>query len=104
MAQMTQRQWTEHSVKDLQVKAQEAGLLGADERLIFEPGSTVNGVSPSITAYNHEGRVRTQPYWLPTLTTKDTAKTVERIVDQQCKILYSINLQREFIKALDKQD
>lgn len=105
MAQkLTQRQWTEFSVKDLQQKAQEAGLLGADERLVFEPGSTINGVSPSITAYNHEGRVRTQPYWLPTLTIKDTAKSVERIVDQQCKVLYSINLQREFNKAIDKTD
>lgn len=103
MAQrITQREWTEYSVKDLQVRAQEAGLLGADERLVFEPGSKVNGISPTITAYNHEGRVRTQPYWLPILTANDTAKTVERIVDQQCRILYSINLQREFNKAIDK--
>lgn len=99
---MTQRQWTEFSVKDLQNKAQGAGLLGADERLVFEPGSKTNGISPTITAYNHEGRVRTQPYWLPVLTANDTAKTVERIVDQQCRILFAINLQREFNNAIDK--
>ena len=101
---LTQRDWTEYSVKDLQVKAQEAGLLGADERLVFEPGSTVNGISPTITAYNHEGRVRTQPYWLPRLTIKDTAKTVERLADEQARVLYSINLQREFNKAIDATD
>ena len=100
----TQREWTEFSIKQLQVSAQQAGLLGADERLVFVPGSRTNGISPEIVAYNHEGRVRTQPYWLPRFYIKDTAKTVERLVDEQNRVLYSVNLQREFNKAIDATD
>jgi hypothetical protein len=100
----TQRDWTELSIKALQERAQEAGILGVDERLVFEPGSVSNGVSPKITAYNESGRLQHQPYWIPSFNPKETARIVERVVDGQAKLLYSMNLQGKFVRAIDKQD
>ena len=100
----SQRDWTELSIKVLQERAQEAGILGANERLVFEPGSAVNGVSPKITAFNDHGRLQHQPYWIPSFNPKETAKIVERVVDGQAKLLYAMNLQGKFVRAIDKQD
>jgi hypothetical protein len=100
----TQRDWTELAIKVLQERAQEAGILGSNERLVFEPGSTANGVSPKITAYNDHGRLQHQPYWIPSFNPKETARIVERVVDGQAKLLYSMNLQGKFVRAIDAQD
>lgn len=100
----TQRDWTDFAVKALEAEAKMAGLLGYEERLVFQPGSVTNGISPEITAYNTTGRVPLQPYWLPRLTYKDTAKIVERLADTQCSVLRSVNQLREFNKAIDATD
>lgn len=100
----TQRDWTELSIKVLQERAQEAGLLGMDERLVFEPGSAKDSKEPKIAVFTDHGRNATTPYWIPTFNPKETARLVERVVDGQAKLLYSLNLQGRFVRAIDKQD
>lgn len=100
----TQRDWTEIAIKVLQERAQEAGILGTNERLVYEPGSVTNGISPKITAYDNQGRLPLQPYWIPSFNPKETARIVERVVDGQAKLLYSMILQGKFNRAIDAQD
>lgn len=87
----TQRYWTDRAVKGLEDEAKKAGILPADARLVFGPGSPMNGISPSVTAYGPEGRIVTQPYYLPEFSHKHTAKDVEKLITAQEKVLRAVN-------------
>jgi hypothetical protein len=91
----TQREWTEYSVKALEVQAKEAGLLPEDARLYFQPGSPTNGVSPDVVAYGPDNhRLNPQPYFIPSsFTIRDTAKKVERACDIAERVLRAVNEQ-----------
>lgn len=99
----TQLDWTEIAVKVLQERAQEAGLLGVDERLVYVAPDRKAGTEASLEAYNASGKVA-RPFWLPTVLPKDTNRTVERLADVAAQVLYSLNLQTSFNRAVDKQD
>lgn len=88
----TQREWTEYSVKALEEQAKLAGILPMTARLYFSPGSTINGVSPVVTAYDLENnRLNPQPRFIPEFKIKDTAKTVERACDIVERALRAVN-------------
>lgn len=88
----TQREWTDYAVKALESEAKQAGLLNEDTELKFSPGSPMNGISPEVVAYRGSGnRYEIQPSWLKTFTLKDTAKTVERLIDAQTKVIWAVN-------------
>lgn len=87
----SQRYWTDKAVKGLEDEAKEAGILPADARLVFGPGSPMNGISPSVTAYDADGRIVTQPYYLPEFGHKTTAKDVEKLINAQAKALRAVN-------------
>lgn len=98
---MSQLQWTELSVKVLQDRAQEAGLLGVDERLVYRAPDKVAGTDAAIEVYSDQYK-RPTPFWLPSVLPKDTNRTVERLADAQAKLLYSLNLQTTFNRAMDR--
>lgn len=99
----TQLEWTEIAVKVLQDRAQEAGLLGVDERLVYTAPDRKAGTDAEIAVYTDYGK-QTKPFWLPTVLPKDTNRTVERLVDVAAQVLYSLSLQTSFNRAVDKQD
>lgn len=99
----TQLDWTEIAVKVLQERAQEAGLLGADERLFYKAPDRKAGTEATLEVYSGQEK-RPRPFWLPTLLPKDTNRTAERLVDAQAQLLYSLNLQTSFNRAIDAQD
>jgi hypothetical protein len=100
----TQLEWTELAVKGLETKAKEAGLLGADERLVYTAPDKKNGVTASIVAYDSHGVVARPLYWIAEPLPGDTNRTVERIVNAQERMLYATLLQSSFVKAIDAQD
>lgn len=91
----TQREWTEYSVRSLENEAKIAGILPMDARLYFSPGSTTNGISPTVVAYSTAGennnRLNPQPRFIPEFKIKDTAKTVERACDMIERALRAVN-------------
>jgi hypothetical protein len=87
----TQRYWTERAVKGVEDEAKDAGILPKDARLVFGPGSPMNGVTPTVTAYDTEGRIVTQPRFLPEFSHKDTAKTVEKAMNAIERTLRAVN-------------
>ena len=99
----TQLDWTELAVKVLQDRAQEAGLLGVDERLVYTAPDRKAGTEATLEVFNDHGK-RPRPFWLPTLLPKDTNRTAERLVDVAAQVLYSLNLQTSFNRAIDAQD
>lgn len=101
----TQLEWTELAVKVLADRAKEAGLLGADERLVYRPPNRQEGTDARIEVYNESGKVPGQhAYWLPAIYPKDTNRTVERLADQQARILYALDLKGKFVAALDRPE
>lgn len=100
----TQLDWTEIAVKVLQERAQEAGLLGADERLVYGAPDRKTGVEASLEVYSGNQNKRPRPFWLPTLLPKDTNRTAERLVDVVAQVIYSMGLQTSFNRAIDAQD
>ena len=103
MARKTQLDWTELAVKVLQDRAQEAGLLGADERLVYTAPDRKAKTEPSLSVWSGQEK-RPHPFWLPSLNPKDTNRMVERLVDAQAMLLYSMGLQTSFNRAIDTQD
>lgn len=99
----TQLDWTEIAVKVLQERAQEAGLLGAEERLVYVAPDRKAGTDAEIAVYTDYGK-QTKPFWLPTVLPKDTNRTVERLVDAAAQVLYALSLQTSFNRAIDAQD
>jgi hypothetical protein len=87
----TQRYWTNRAVKGVEDEAKDAGILPKDARLVFGPGSPMNGVSPTVTAYDPEGRMITQPRFIPEFGFKDTAKTVEKAMNAIERTLRAVN-------------
>jgi len=99
----TQLDWTELAVKVLQERAQEAGLLGVDERLVYVAPDRKANTEPSLEVWSGQEK-RIRPFWLATVLPKDTNRTVERLADAQAQLLYSLNLQTSFNRAIDAQD
>lgn len=99
----TQLDWTELAVKVLQDRAQEAGLLGADERLVYTAPDRKAGTEAALEVWSGQDK-RPRPFWLPTLLPKDTNRTAERLADVAAQVLYSIGLQTSFNRAIDAQD
>ena len=103
MARRTQLDWTEIAVKVLQERAQEAGLLGVDERLVYVGLDRKTKTEPSLSVWSGQEK-RPRPFWLPSLNPTDTNRTVERLADAQAMLLYSLTLQTSFNRAIDAQD
>jgi hypothetical protein len=99
----TQLDWTEIAVKVLQERAQEAGLLGMDERLVYTAPDRKAGTEATLEVWSGQDK-RPRPFWLPTLLPKDTNRTAERLADVAAQVLYSIGLQTSFNRAMDAQD
>lgn len=99
----TQLEWTEIAVKVLQDRAQEAGLLGVDERLVYKAPDRKAGTEAALQVFNSYGQAP-RPFWLPTLLPKDTNRTAERLVDVAAQVLYSMGLQISFNRAIDAQE
>lgn len=103
MVRRTQLDWTELAVKVLQGRAQEAGLLGVDERLVFVGLDRKTKTEPSLEVWSGQEK-RPHPFWLPSLNPTDNNRLVERLVDAQAMILYSLTLQTSFNRAIDAQE
>lgn len=99
----TQLDWTELAVKVLQERAQEAGLLGVDERLVYAAPDRKAGTEATLEVFSGADK-RPRPFWLPTLLPKDTNRTAERLADVAAQVLYSLNLQTSFNRAIDAQE
>lgn len=100
---VTAKEWADRAVAKLTLEAQEIGLLGQDEYLLYVPYSKKDGTEASITAWNQFGP-RPRNFWQPTVDPKDSHRIVERLADAQSKLLYSLKLQLAFVKAMDAQD
>lgn len=99
----TQLDWTEIAVKVLMERAQEAGLLGVDERLVYTAPNRKAGTEATLEVWSGQDK-RPRPFWLLSINPKDNNRTVERLADAQAILLYSLNLQTSFNRALDSQD
>lgn len=99
----TQLDWTELAVKVLMERAQEAGLLGVDERLVYTGQDRKIGLVTTLEVWSGQEK-RPRPFWLPSLNPTDNNRLVERLVDAQAQLLYSLNLQTSFNRAMDSQD
>lgn len=101
----TQLEWTELAVKVLADRAKDAGLLGADERLVYRAPDKQAGTDAKIEVFNTSGKAPDQHgWWLPSIFPKDTNRTVERLADQQARILYALDLKNRLIRALDRPE
>ena len=103
MARRTQLDWTELAVKVLQDRAQEAGLLGVDERLVYVGLDRKTKTEPSLEVWSGQEK-RPRPFWLLALNPTDNNRLVERLADAQAKLLYSMGLQTSFNRAMDAQE
>jgi len=99
----TQLDWTEIAVKVLQERAQEAGLLGVDERLVYVGQDRKTKTEASLEVWSGQEK-RPRPFWLLALNPTDNNRLVERLADAQSKLLYSLNLQTSFNRVVDAQD
>lgn len=99
----TQRDWTDIAVKVLQDRAQEAGLLGVDERIVYVALDRKAKTEPSLEVWSGQDK-RPRPFWLPSLNPTDNNRLVERMADAQAMLLYSLNLQTSFNRAIDSAD
>src|SRR5688572_2037864 len=100
---ITQLEWTERAIKVLQNRAQDAGLLGTDERLVYRPPNRQEGTDARIEVFDSNGKAPDQhAFWLPMILPKDTNRTVERLADQQARILYALDLKNRFVRAVDR--
>lgn len=98
----TQLDWTEIAIKVLQERAQEAGLLGQDERLVYVAPDRKANTEATLEVFSGQEK-RPRPFWLLSINPKDTNRVVERLADAQAQLLYSLNLQTSFNRAMDAQ-
>lgn len=99
----TQLEWTEVAYRVLNNRAKDAGLLGADERLVYFPPNREDTNGPRVEVHNNHGKVplTTHSFWLPHLLPNDTNRTAERLADEQARILYALNLKNRLVLATD---
>lgn len=85
--------WINVHLNNLAGQAMSLGLMSADtDRLIYEPGSRVNGVAPGVWIVRDDGsRHRVSPDFLPRFTTKTTAKDVELALESAYRALFAVN-------------
>ena len=100
----TQLEWTELSVKALENRAKEIGLLGPDERLVYTPPVLKENKQATIELFNQWGKAPMRPFWIPTLNPTDSNRTVERVCDAAERVMHAVLMQTQFNRAVDAQE
>lgn len=100
----TQLEWTELSVKALENRAKEIGLLGADERIVYTPPVLKEKKEATLEVFNSYGHVPLRPFWVPTPNPTDSNRIVERVCDAAERVVHAVLMQSQFNRAIDAMD
>ena len=88
--------WINIHLNNLAGQAMSLGLMSRSDKLIYEPGSRINGIAPGVWIITEdEKRRRVSPDFLPRFTLKHTAKDVELGLESAYRALFAVNYQEK---------
>jgi hypothetical protein len=84
------------TVAQLDIEAKQAGLLPMDHKLVYNAGSTSNGISATVMVQGPNGNyVHGYDRFIPEFTYKTTTTMQHRLLTAAINVLYALRLQRE---------
>jgi hypothetical protein len=85
-----------NTVAELESEAQQAGLLPEDHKLVYNAGSTTNGISATVMVQGPDGNyVHGFDRFIPEFTWKTTSTMQHRLLVAAINVFYAFRLQRD---------
>lgn len=83
-------------VNQFDVEAKQVGLLPLDHKLVYNAGSSTNGVTATVMVQGPEGRyVSGLDRFVPEFNWKMTSTDQFRLIEAAVNVLYALRIQRE---------
>jgi hypothetical protein len=84
------------TVATLEMEAKVAGILPDDHKLVYNAGSTTNGISATVMVQGPDGNyVHGYDRFIPEFTYKTTTTMQHRLLVAAINVFYTFRLQRE---------